>query len=137
MLHVRNTEAGPTGKGKELADEDRKINFRYLGAFAMGQILAFRLSINDELFPVLATQDTDDNLVTFKNVSIRGTQYFQDKYGIPGHTYKSPDTEIRILRVAAECLLAYGGYYDGLTTLRGQCRVELADGSYTLQNFSY
>ena len=137
MLGVYDTQTKSLGEERIVRDSAGRVTFAYLGALAMGSLQAFRLTVDDARIPVLASENRDGETLVYVDVSVSGSYPFESKYGISSRDYPDPSYESKILHTAAECLLVYGGYYDGLTTLRNRCRVELADGSYTLSDFGY
>lgn len=137
MLRVYETGIEQLGAEEVIRDEDRGIEFRFLGSLAMGTFQAFALTIDDTEIPVLTSSRDDGDVLIYSSVSVTGSFPFESTYGIAGRGYSDPAKEAAVLEVAAECLLVYGSYYNGLSTRRDRTLVELRDGPRGLDNFGY
>lgn len=137
MLRVYDTGIKQLGAEEIIRDDDRGIKFRFLGSLAMGTLEAFSLKIKDTEIPVLTTFRSDGDVLVYSNVSVTGSFPFESTYGVAGRGYSDPAEESAVLEVAAECLLVYGSYYNGLSTRRDKTLVELRDGPRSLVAFGY
>jgi hypothetical protein len=138
MLRVQETGVDRLGEEYLIRDAERSISFVFVGSLAMGAIQVFRLTVCDLEVPVSAfKRESDDGALVYANVSVGGSFPIEATYGIAGRGYLSSAEEAAMLSIAAECLLVYGSYYNGLTTRRDTTRVELPNGPRSLADFGY
>lgn len=105
-------------EGKSLRDDERNIVFKFLGSAGYGKVYAFRLTQHGHVIPVQASKDrvpTNPEELVYSAISVSGTMT-TDSYGVPPFEFDSREEKSGALLVAIECLLVFGGHYDGLTT---------------------
>lgn len=139
MLQVAADPSGSSlSRYKYLIDRKRKIRFSVLGTMRMGEIQVFQLEwkqkivvVSTEMTAHLDEQDVEYILYRAPTLDDQAAAYFNVSVWRPTGNMQ----HLSILRIAAECLVAFGWSYDGLESPDGRYRVSTPQGERSLGSF--